>query len=355
MDLGRTAVAVTRRLIGPAAIAALLACAAPAAAQGKVTPLFAADAPIDVTIDGPIRAITRQKERSTDPHPATLSANGETLAIELSARGHSRRQGGYCDFPPLRVEFTAKPGDGSLFDGQKKLKLVAHCKDGAGYEQMLLREYAVYRLYNLLTPESFKVRLAKVHYLDGGKRVAETWGFFVEDTSDMAKRVGLREIEVTELPETAVETNATARYVVFQYMIGNHDWDMTHGPAGSDCCHNSKLIGPTGEARTELTPVPYDFDYSGLVDTPYAVPPEQLRIKTVRTRYYRGRCRYNDQALAAAAAFLAARGSLEAELGRIPDMSAKTRESMTKYLDDFFEEVATPDVARRKMLDTCRN
>ena len=41
--------------------------------------------------------------------------------------------------------------------------------------------------------------------------------------------------------------------------------------------------------------MPYDFDYSGLVDAPYAVPPDSIHLANVRVRRYRGFCLHNDR------------------------------------------------------------
>jgi hypothetical protein len=343
-----------KRLVGLAAIFVALACASPAAAQGKITPLFADHAPLDIVIEGPVRTIVRQAERSTDPHPATLTANGETHTIALAARGLSRRKRDNCQFPPLSIEFAAKPADTSLFDGQRKLKLVAHCRDSDQFEQLVFKEYTAYRLYNRLTDESLKVRLARIRYLDEGKEVAFRWGFLIEDVDDAAKRVGAKETEATGLSAAALDPADAARYVVFQYLIGNTDWDMSIGPQQGDCCHNSKLIGATKEARNGLTPVPYDFDNAGLVDAPYAVPVEFLRIRSVRERRYRGLCLHNAEVRRAVADFIAARPTLEAEIGAIPGLSVRSRSTLLGYLASFFEDVATPDKVERNLIQDCR-
>ncbi len=121
-----------------AAVAAL-ALASPLAAQGKVTPLFAADEPLDVTITGPLRDLIKQAETSTIPYAATLAANGESLPIQLSARGNSRRKRVTCQSPPFLVRFDPKPADTSLFDKQGRVKLVAHCRNTDAYERYVLK------------------------------------------------------------------------------------------------------------------------------------------------------------------------------------------------------------------------
>jgi hypothetical protein len=328
-----------------------LLIAGPATAAKGDAPLFADDTVLEVTITGPVGDISRKADKSTDPQPATLSANGETLPITLAARGITRRRN--CEFPPMMVDFVDKPADASLFDRQNRLKLVTHCKGAAGFDRYVLREYAAYKIYNALTPKSLKVRLAKIRYIDGGKEVAQRFGFFIEDIDDLAKRMAGKEIEVTSVPSTALDADDAARYTLFQYMIGNLDWDMTKSPAGADCCHNSKLVGATAEAREGLTPVAYDFDYSGLVNAPYATPPDAIPVPSVRTRYYRGLCRHNDAVRAGAGTFLSARPAVESALTAIKELPASDRDNIRKYLAAFYDDLATPkDID--KLVKGCR-
>ena len=337
--------------------AALLALCAPAEAQdngGTVTPLFASDDILELTIDGPVRQIAARAERSVDPQPATLTANGETHAIALSARGNSRRKKELCRFPPLRVAFSQKPGETSLFHRQGSLKLVTHCKDRDNSEQTMLREYAVYRLYNVLTDHSLKVRMARITYRDGGQAVTVRHGFFIEDGDDAARRLGMKEIDRGDTPLNWLDRNAAARYALFQYMVGNTDWSMVLSSPGNDCCHNSRLFAASDDAREGLVPVPYDFDNAGLVDAGYAVPNPELGTNSVRTRVYRGFCSFNTLIPAEADRLRALRPALEAELAATPQADAKTLAAMTKYLAGFYEDVADIETIKKKLLKGCR-
>ena len=239
MGFAGSAITAMTRSVRSLPLLLAIAVASPALAKGGVTPLFADSAPLAVTISGPVNAIVRAAQRSTDPQDATLVANGETHAIALSARGVSRRRDENCKFPPLSVLFKTKPADSSLFDGQKRMKLVTHCRPEARFDQYVLKEYAAYRLYNQLTDKSLKVRLARIRYEDAGKLVAERMGFFIEDVDDAASRLGKKKIESSGIPASALDREDTARYTLFQYLIGNLDWVMTHGPQANDCCHNS--------------------------------------------------------------------------------------------------------------------
>lgn len=327
---------------------------APLLASGEATPLFDATSTLEVTLAGPIRKIARSGEKSVQEHAATLTAAGETHAITLAARGKTRRLKEKCSFPPLRIAFTEKPDKGSLFHKQGRIKLVTHCRNHDAAEQTLLREYAAYRLYNRITPESFRVRLARITYIDDGKLVAIRLGFFIEDGDDAARRLGMKEIDTGDIPVAQLDQPDAARYALFQYMIGNTDWSMVLGPEGTDCCHNSRLFGVDKAARTGLTPVPYDFDNSGLVDAIYAAPHPRLKTQSVKTRVYRGFCTFNDLVAQEAEWMLALRPELEAEIAATPHALEDTKEEMRSYLAGFFEDIATPELLAKKLTSRCR-
>jgi len=335
---------------------AALALAGPAAAEPH--PLFAADETIRLTIRGPVGAIRRAAERETDAHDATLVLAGpapESHAIRLSARGLSRRRRDVCTFPPLRIEFVANPGATSFFRGQRRLKLVTHCQQSDSFQQHLLLEYAAYRLLNLLSPRSLRVRLAAIDYAEGGASApfVSRLGFLIEDVDDAARRNGLVEIETGNIAAGRLSPGDAARAALFMYMIGNLDWSMVAGPAGDSCCHNFKLLGAAAGATGGLIPIPYDFDYSGLVDAPYAVPPDQVSVASVRTRRYRGYCAHNAEAQAAAAEFRAARATLLAVPGAIPGLSARNRDRAVAYLSRFFDDIGDARAVSSNLLGTC--
>lgn len=332
-------------------IAATAVLAAPAAAQP--TPLFASDEPIRVTIRGPINAIARAAEDSTAPRDAALSLAGapETYPIRLSARGITRRLKLTCSFPPLRVDFAQKPAATSLFAKQGRLKLVTHCQNQEGFQQHLLLEYSAYRIFNLISPVSFRARLATVDYAEPNGKVATTrWGFFLEDLDDVAHRNGMARAQVGDrILSSQLDPRQAARMALFEYMIGNLDWSMRAGPQGEGCCHNGRLIAGKGSA---FVPVPYDFDYSGLVDAPYAVPPDGIPVRSVKTRYYQGYCRFNSEVVAAAAEFRAKRPEIEAMFAQLP-LSQRPRAKALAYLADFYSEIATDESLNAKILKKC--
>jgi hypothetical protein len=228
-----------------------------------------------------------QKDRSDNPsyHPAMLSYKNDdsmqiSIPIKIKARGNFRKDRNNCVFPPLLLNFPKYHADSlGLFMNQEKLKLVTHC---AG-DQYVIREWLVYKLYNLVTEKSFRARLVKVDYIDSSAKlkVDSHYGILIEDESQMAQRNGAIIVKKKLVPPQATNHEEYLKMTVFQYMIGNTDWSIPY-------LHNIRLIS-TDSTKVPYT-VPYDFDHAGIVSAPYAHPAEQLELSSVRQRLYRGYC-----------------------------------------------------------------
>jgi hypothetical protein len=322
-----------------------------AAQQPK--PLFAASDPIHIVIQAPISDLVRNRADSNVVQGTLTDPSGQALPIALNPRGITRRASDICDFPPLRVQFTAPPPATSLFAGQKKLKLVTHCKNSPAFQQYVLLEYSAYKMYNLLTPHSFLVRLANIDYRDAsGQPVVSRVGYFMEDLGDVAKRNGMKQTHApTMIPVADLSSPDAARYALFEHMLANHDWSMRAGPAGHDCCHNAELIGPLGTGT--VIPIPYDFDFSGFVNAPYATPPDQLKISSVRERVYRGYCANNADVVAVARQMRDARPQLLAAIAATPGLDQRTQARAVSFLDGFFADIASDDAVNSGLLRRC--
>ena len=352
------------------AIAGLVACPAqaqaPAATKAEkaarpksrkaAEPLFRSNDVIDLTIKAPFASLSRSAAVADAGVAGTVTVGGtaDALPVTLSPRGITRRKRETCPFPPLWVEFAAKPPSASVFKGQIKLKLVTHCRAPESFQQFVLLEYAAYRLANVVMPASFQARLARINYVDqDGTALTTRTGFLIEDGGEVAKRNALHEVRnVPRIRPPQLDPRAAARFAVFENMIGNLDWAMIAGPPGSDCCHNSRLMGAR-DATGALVPVPYDFDYAGIVDAPYAVPPAQIKIASVRTRRYRGYCLHNAELGAVAAEFNAKRPQLLAVIDDLPQLDAGARAKARSYLEGFFEQIASPAAIADKFEKNC--
>lgn len=340
-------------------IVAAASVSAPAVAQ---TPLFSDNGEIQILVEAPLNTLIRASDRSTDPYPAVATvtrpdAAAERFDIELSARGFSRRTGGLCSFPPLRMRFSGTRG--TFMQGQNRLKLVTRCRPGGSYEQLTVLEYTAYRLYNEITPLSYRVRPALVTYrdTDGRRREESQFNFLIEDLDDTARRnnrlVAL-DVQSNAVTSAQLDARQAATYSLFQFMIGNLDFDMVSGPAGQECCHNSKLMAATAESRENVIPIPYDFDYSGFVDAPYAIPPASLNVRNVRNRLYRGLCRHNDQLPDVIAHFQSRRAAVMAVIEGEARLSGASRNSARSYIESFYELIGDPARVQRQIVERCR-
>lgn len=341
-----------------------LACMAASTATAK-SRLFSDDAPLKIVITAPFPALVRAAASNTNPYPATLSvtegaAPTQTVPIQLSARGLTRRTANYCQFPPLALKFDKATAHGTPFQGQHKLKLVTYCRPQADYDQHIVLEYLAYRLYNLITPMSYRVRAADVTYRkDGGDPGLTRFGFLVEDIDDVADRNDRDRLTAASHQVSAkqLDAHAAARVTLFEYMIGNLDWELLASAPGADCCHNSRFIAARGAVpatASAVVPVPYDFDFSGLVDAPYSGPPDGIPISRLTERFYRGYCVSNGEIPAVAQEYLAHRTEMMALIDGEPRLNPAFRAKTDRFMEGFFAVLDDPGRVQSQIVRRCR-
>ena len=323
--------------------AALLALSPVAAA-----PLFEDTGVIDATLAGPLGELADDPD-SRDQLPFVLRADGVEHAIKVRPRGKSRLR--VCDFLPLRLNFKKSEVDGTLFADQDKLKLVVPCQTSERAEKNLVEEYAIYRLFNLLTPASYRVRLLQMTFVDtarGGERT-RTHAFLLEPDEQLAVRLGGERADLAAVSLSWLDAQHMALVYVFQYLVGNLDWSLVTAEAEERCCHNGTLI------RTEasLLYVPYDFDLSGFVDAPYAFPPPDLRLKRVTQRRYRGFCTDRVHLEQALETIVSRQPEIIALIQSLPVLGDRDKERRAGYLEHFFRAAAKPDRLLKRFENRC--
>jgi hypothetical protein len=205
------------------------------------------------------------------------------IMVEVRTRGHFRKDPANCDFPPLKLKFSRKEVAGTVFEGLKDIKMVTHCQDDVrDYEQYVLQEYLIYRIYNIYTPLSFAVRLARMHYIDfsGTRDTLTRFAFFLENPEDLASRNHGELLEFSSAPSDKLDQDQLALMALFNYMIINTDYSVP-------IMHNVVLV--SRNYFEPPLPVPYDFDWSGLIDIPYDSPYTAYK-KDSPERIYKGPC-----------------------------------------------------------------
>ena len=326
--------------------------------------LFTDQAPLHLTITTPFGALVSAAKYGVKPYPATVTlANdagaSQAFQIQLRARGHSRRTLGYCDFPPLLLTFDKKATHGSLFQGQKKLKLVTYCKTPPDYEQRIVLEYLVYKLYNQITPISLRVRAAEVTYRDSATdRGVTRFGFLIEDIHHMADR-NQREVLAPsshEVQMSQLDAHAATRVAMLEFMISNLDWEFLASEPGQKCCHNIGLLAAPGDkpaTANAVVPTPFDFDSSGFVDAPYALPPARIQVNLVTDRYFYGYCAMSAEIPSVAQEYLARRAQMKTLIDSQPQLTPKFRDKTDRFMDGFFDILLDPARLRNDVVRHC--
>lgn len=315
--------------------------------------LFRDDRTLDVTIVADFKELFKDRDTLKDERfPARLwyrtpEGDVDSVAIELETRGHSRLKKGVCDFPPLKVIMPPKDARPKLFEGQGSIKLGVTCKPNREeYHQYVLEEYLIYPIYNLFTDLSYRARRVTGTYIQENTTdtIAVSPGFFIEDVDDLAKR---NRGEVFPEPGVRfgdVDEQTLALVGVFNYMIGNTDWSL-------QVLHNIRVLKiPPGL----YYPVPYDFDFSGIIKTPYAAPSPQLPIRSVRDRLYRGACFEMAVFDPVLAKFREHKDTIYGMYRNLEGLDPKRAENAIKYLEDFYKTIDNPKKLESEFRYICR-
>lgn len=333
-------------------VGALLAIVAgsPAAASGQA-PLFQSDDVLKVTLEADFKALRGDRDEENEERLGRIlwtadDGSERSAELQVRTRGNFRLNRKNCRMPPLRLNFKTGAMEGTPFAGQDKLKLVTYCRDNDKYEQNVAEEYLVYRLYNQVTDESFQVRPLQLTYVDtsGDDDPLTRFAFLIESEEALAERLGGRMVEIPAAHPSAYPTPETPKLAIFQFMVGNTDWSMVR-------FHNVKLFQ---RADGTAVPVPYDFDWSGVVSAPYARPDESLGTRNVRQRLYRGFCRDGVDFAELYAGFRELEPRFREVIASAPLLDEDNRKKIGEYLDDFYEVIGDEGKARRNIESSCR-
>jgi hypothetical protein len=250
--------------------------------------------------------------------------------IRVQPRGVYRKLN--CDIAALMLNFknTSSPKLSPL----KKLKLVGGCRIGSGNEDLLLKEYLIYKIYNLISTMSFRVRLLHINYSDSKQKYKPYWqyAFLIEDMNDLSSRNNCVEIKKKVFARDGTDREQMTVVNLFQYMIGNTDWSIPN-------YHNIKLVVPKNDTFAKPYVVPYDFDYAGLVNAPYAVPNEHLPITAVTDRYYKGFPRTMEELLKSVLIFKEKKEVIMFNIKKFTLLNTRVKNEMIRYLEEFYQVI----------------
>jgi len=320
-------------------------------------PLFEHQTTLHVRIEGPLS--TLQKERSdTEYLDGKLSYVDESGAshefdLKFRARGNYRRQRKTCWFPPVRLKFDAGQVVDTEFAGQRILKLVSHCSPGqTNFEQLVLKEQLAYRILQLHTPYSFRTRLLRISWVDTDEKdsTTEKYGFLIEHKNHLENRLAVSIADFSATKHSKLDASQAALITIFQYLIGNTDFSLIQGASGEACCHNGILVSKTDGA---FFPIPYDFDFAGIVNAPYAEPNPKLPIKSVTKRFYRGSCSVNSELATTISMFAERQQAVFDLIASQEGLTEKYRKRAQKFVQKFYDEIANPTQAEQYFAKKC--
>ncbi len=332
--------------------ACILLASGGVATASHAQPLFRSDSVLQVTITTNLRDLTRERDSTQlEWFGASFSyKKGDstvTVPTELRARGHFRRQKGNCSFPPLFIRVKGADARGTELQGNPRTKITTSCRPGdTEYDQYILQEYGVYRMYQLLNPIHPRTRLARITYEDSAARMKPitVYAFFGELDEEVAKEHDMKlQEEMKGARFRDVEPVTLQSMALFALMVGNSDWSL-------GALHNVYLLqDTTGVIRT----VAYDWDWVGLLKTRYSRPDYRLPIKSVAERYYMGPCYTEAEWLPTVLKFQAARPAIDSLWASIPGLTENKREQVSRYLGQFWQILDKPKELG-KITKSCR-
>lgn len=272
--------------------------------------------------------------------PSRVSAYSQfgpspTIPVQLETRGNFRLKPENCNFPPLKLILHSDNDGPGIFLKNNSVKLVSQCQFFQhNYETFLLQEYLIYKIYSFLSEYSFRVRLLKIKYINEGFLfdTLSRYSFALEPPKVMAKRYKAKRVNSNNVDLNEVDAWQYKLICFFEFMIMNNDWSMA-------ICHNIELIQPNPEKPP--IPVPFDFDWSGIIHVPYKVPSANGLSTIQPERIFKGDFKSRKQVKDMIHFFNSKRGAIYAFVSQFKELDSSYRISFLKTLDDFYNILNT--------------
>ncbi len=303
---------------------------------------------VEVTMEGDFNAL-KNNRRSGEAKVVSFTFEDaigqlQTWNAKVTLRGHFRRM--RCTaMPPLKLNFKKKDLKEAGLAKFDDMKLVTQCMEEGGSKELVLKEYLAYKIYNEISEESFRVQLLKITYKDTTTNSSiNQWGFLIEDTAELRSRIGATKSKIDRgIPIDSLHQTSFHKMAVFQYMIGNSDWELSSG-------RNVKVVEKGGKYLT----IPYDFDFSGMVNATYAIPNPNYGLASTKERTYLG----FEEDLAnldhTLAYFESKQAAIKETIKKFKLLKGKYRQQTTSYLKTFFENIEDIQYRSKKIFTAAK-
>lgn len=272
--------------------------------------------------------------------------------VTVKYRGQSRYE--RCRYPPARITFKKPLYEGPDSGRIKKIKLVNQCQSGTTYGDYVIREYLVYKLYNVVTDTSFRARLVRLSYIDTEKKRKPIvqYGMLLEPEGLVESRLNLIEVKAKAVSMRHMFPTMIDRIAIFNYMVSNWDWSVPGQ-------HNiSVFSSPILEFAGQGIPIPYDFDLAGVVNADYAIPLPETGLTSNRDRTFLGICRSREVFESELRVFLAKKDEFYSVIENTPHLSKAAKRDITVFLNQFFDQLEKPRGFERMVdlfLEKCKD
>jgi len=307
---------------------------------------FLDERPIEMKLSTDIKSLLLEKNTlnyvKANIHCVFPDSTVADADVQIKPRGHFRKEN--CRLTPLAVNFK---NEASQFSKLGSLKLVVGCGNRSMDDEALIKEYLTYKIYNIITDMSFRVRLLNVTYNDTRGKVKSytQYAYLVEDMDEVAKRNKCKKKENFTYSHDLLQRDHATLVYIFEYMIGNTDWSMPY-------YHNIKLMVSKEDSLSKPYPVAYDFDMTGLVNPRYGEPHPDLGLKNLQERLYRGYPRTVQEIEDCVNIFLEKKDAINAVITECPYLNNESKKEMINFLSIFFKEISNKKNLKRLFVDT---
>ena len=309
--------------------------------------------PLSIQLKFSTRDIKKNTNDSTYITSILLIQNKElswdSLKIKLRARGNHRRQN--CHYAPLKLKLKKKATKGTMLEGTTKSKLVLPCLLQKNKNDLVVKEYMAYKLYEIISPYHFKTRLANIEFEEEKRsriKMHNLKAILIEDIDKVALRHNGR--AMTRKVHPLQQDDLTSlQNSFFQYLIGNTDFSKRGG-------HNQKLL----YVDNKYVSIPYDFDMSGLVNAPYAFVSGMANIKgnisEVTQRVYKGYKRDYELLQEVRQEYIASKDEIFAVIDGLKQFfqNPGVFKEAKDYINDFFEIMESDIKFEKYIVDGAR-
>lgn len=285
---------------------------------------------VELTLETDLTTFIGQK-KTNNYLPGTLrTKSGKSYSVEVRPRGRYRRK--VSQIPPMKLRFDGKGLKADSLNSFNEIKVAVPCFVSDEGDDLLVKEYLAYKMFEKYSYAHFRTGLVKLTLIDTndkGSGKKKMYAIFIEDEEEVAHRLNGEPEESFGIKVDKLDAQQAAKVAMFQYLIGNTDWDFAMH-------RNVQLIKQKDGGK--ILALPYDFDFSGLVSAPYAVPSSESGLRNVRDRYLMA-AGISPDALKAATKTLKEKEKEFYQVCRSKYISGEAEADMTTFLQSFFQNM----------------